>query len=60
MPKHLECVIPDCEFAVTAASEAEIMEQIAVHAAHTHGVTDIPPELAAQVKAAIEDRVDSE
>jgi predicted small metal-binding protein len=32
MAKHLECVIPDCGFAVTAASEAEILKQIAVHA----------------------------
>ena len=60
MPKHLECVIPDCGFAVTAASEAEIFKQITVHAADAHGVTDIPPELAAQVKAAIEDRADHE
>jgi predicted small metal-binding protein len=55
MPKHLECVVPDCEFAVTAASEAEILKQVAVHAAHAHGVTEIPAELAAQVKAAIRD-----
>lgn len=58
MPKHLECVIPGCGFAVTAASETEILKQVSVHAADAHGVTDIPPELAAQVKAAIEDRPD--
>ena len=55
MPKHLECVIPDCEFAVTAATEEEILKEVAVHAAHAHGVTEIPPQLAAQVKAAIKD-----
>jgi predicted small metal-binding protein len=58
MPKHLECVIPDCGFAVTAATENEIMKQIAVHAADAHGVTDIPAELVAQVKAAITDQAD--
>lgn len=56
MPKHLECVIPDCEFAVTAATEEEILKEVAVHAAHAHGVTEIPAELAAQVKAAIKDQ----
>jgi predicted small metal-binding protein len=56
MPKHLECVVPDCVFAVTAASEDEIMRQVAVHAAHAHGLTDVPAELAAQVKAAIKDQ----
>jgi predicted small metal-binding protein len=55
MPKHLECVIPDCEFAVTAATEEEILKQVAIHAAHAHGVTEIPAQLAAQVKAAIKD-----
>ena len=58
MPKHLECVIPDCNFAVTASTEIEIMKQIALHAAHAHGVTEIPAELAAQVKAAITDEAD--
>ena len=58
MPKHLECVIPDCNFAVTASTETEIMKQVALHAAHAHGVTEIPAELAAQVKAAITDAAD--
>ena len=58
MPKHLECVIPDCEFAVTAATEEEILKEVAVHAAHAHGVTEIPAELATQVKAAIKDQTD--
>ncbi len=60
MAKHLECVIPDCEFAVTAATEEEILKQVAVHAADAHGVTEIPAQLAAQVKAAIKERIDGE
>jgi predicted small metal-binding protein len=58
MPKHLECIIPECEFAVTAATEEEILKQVVVHAAHAHGVTEIPDGLAAQVKAAIKDQPD--
>jgi len=58
MPKHLECVIPDCDFAVTAATEEEILRQVVVHAEDAHGVTAIPAELAAQVKAAIKDQPD--
>jgi predicted small metal-binding protein len=56
MPKHLECIIPDCDFAVTSATEEEILRQVALHAEHAHGVTRIPAELEAQVKAAIEDQ----
>ena len=58
MAKHLECVIPACEFEVTAATEEEILKQVAVHAAHAHGVTQIPAELASQVKAAIKDQAE--
>ena len=56
MPKHLECVVPECEFAVTAATEEEILKQVTVHASHAHGLTEIPPQLAARVKAAITDK----
>jgi predicted small metal-binding protein len=58
MPKHLECVLPGCHFAVAAETEAEIMKQITVHAAVAHGVAEIPPDVAAKVKAAIEDRTE--
>jgi predicted small metal-binding protein len=56
MPKHLECVVPNCEFAVTAATEREILEVVKLHASHTHSLSTIPPELSEQVKAAITDR----
>jgi len=29
---------------------------VAAHAAHTHGITEVTPELAAKVKAAIQER----
>jgi len=58
MPKHLECVIPDCGFTMTAATEQEIMKQVEAHAVDAHGVTEIPPALVAQVKAAIRDEAE--
>ena len=53
--KHIACgdVVPGCAFTATAATEEELIAQVAAHAAHDHGVTDITPELATQVKAAI-------
>ena len=53
--KNIACgdVVPGCAFTATAATEEELVAQVAAHAAHAHGVTEITPELAAQVKAAI-------
>jgi predicted small metal-binding protein len=53
--KNIACgdVVPGCTFTATAATEEELLAQVAAHAAHDHGVTEITPELAAQVKAAI-------
>jgi predicted small metal-binding protein len=52
---HFACaeIVPDCSFTATAATEEEVLKQVAAHAAHDHGITDITPELAAKVKAAI-------
>ena len=56
--KYIACasVVPDCPFEATAATEEELIKMVAVHAAHAHGVTEVTPELAAQVKAAIQNR----
>lgn len=56
--KNIACgdIVPGCTFTATAATEEELIAQVAAHAAHDHGVTDITPELAAQVKAAIRTR----
>jgi predicted small metal-binding protein len=53
--KNIACgdVVPGCAFTATAATEEELIAQVAKHAAHDHGVTEITPELAAQVRAAI-------
>lgn len=56
--KYIACasVVPDCPFEATAATEEELMKMVAAHAAHAHGVTEVTPELAQQVKAAIQNR----
>ncbi len=55
MTKQFGCgeVVPGCKFTVTAENEAEVMAQVAAHAAAVHGLKEVPPELAAKVKAAI-------
>jgi predicted small metal-binding protein len=62
MAKHIECrqVVPDCTFTAAAASEDELVQKVVAHAAHDHGITDITPELAAKVKAAITDRPEAD
>ena len=46
-------IVQDCPFTATAATEEELLQKVAEHAAHAHGVTEVTPELAARVKAAI-------
>ena len=56
--KHIACGagVPGCSFTASAATEDELMQKVAEHAAAAHGVTEVSPELAAQVRAAIESR----
>jgi predicted small metal-binding protein len=56
--KYIACaaIVPDCPFEATAPTEEELMKMVAAHAAHTHGIREVSPELAAKVKAAIEER----
>jgi predicted small metal-binding protein len=56
--KYIACaeIVPDCTFEASAATEDELVKKVAAHAAHAHGVTEITPELAAKVKAAIKER----
>jgi predicted small metal-binding protein len=55
---HIACasIVPDCPFTADAATEEELMKKVAAHAAHDHGIHQVTPELAAQVKAAITTR----
>ena len=56
--KHIACgaVVPGCSFTASAATEEELLQKVAKHAAEAHGVAEVTPELVAQVRAAIETR----
>jgi predicted small metal-binding protein len=56
--KHIACgdVVAGCQFTASAATDEDLIKQVVAHAAHDHGVTDVTPELAAKVKAAIRTR----
>jgi predicted small metal-binding protein len=56
--KYIACaaVVPDCPFEATAQTEEELLQMVIAHAEHTHGITEVTPELAAKVKAAIQNR----
>lgn len=56
--KYIACaaIVPECPFEATAPTEEELLKMVAAHAAHTHGITEVTPELVEKVKAAIQDR----
>jgi predicted small metal-binding protein len=56
--KRFACaaIVPDCPFITSAETGGELLRIVAAHAARDHGITEITPELGAQVKAAIESR----
>lgn len=55
MAKRLHCkdVGFECGFVAEAETENELLEQVAAHAQHEHGISEITPELVNQVKAQI-------
>ncbi len=55
MSYSLACgdVVEGCATSLEAGSEEELMARVADHARDEHGVTEVSPELAAQVKGAI-------
>jgi len=57
MAKMLRCrdVGLDCDGVIRAETEEELMGKVAEHAKTAHGITEISPELAAKVKAAIKE-----
>ena len=58
MAKQIACgeVVPGCSFTASASTEEELVKQVTAHAAESHGVRELTPELAAKVKAAIQSR----
>jgi predicted small metal-binding protein len=57
MAKVIRCreVGVDCDFEARAESTEELMQMAAEHARNDHGMSEIPPELAAKVQSAIKD-----
>ena len=57
MAKVVNCrdVGVDCDFVARGQTEQEVLRNAAEHARTAHGIEQIPPELAAKVKAAIRD-----
>ncbi len=55
MTYNLACgdVVTGCAAKFEAGSEDELMTKVAEHASAEHGVTEITPELAEQVKGAV-------
>ena len=55
--KRIKCgaIVPGCTWTASAETEEALVQQVVAHAANTHGIREVTPELAAQVKAAIED-----
>jgi len=53
--KRIACaeIVPDCPFTASADTEEELLQKVVAHAAHDHGITEVTPELAEKVKAAI-------
>lgn len=56
--KHIACadIVPGCSFTAEAATEEELVQKVVAHAADGHGITEVTPELASKVKAAIKNR----
>ena len=57
MTKSFKCadVGKDCGWSTQAATESELMQQIAEHANHEHNIQEIPEDLKAKVLASIKD-----
>lgn len=58
MAKILRCgdLMAGCNAVVEGKDVAEVMAKAAEHAEKAHGMTSIPPDVAAKVKAAIKDK----
>jgi predicted small metal-binding protein len=57
MSKRIQCgaIVPGCTWTASAPTEEALLQKVAEHAADAHGIKDVTPDLAAQVKAAITD-----
>ena len=55
MAKELRCrdVGMNCDFEARGNTEEEVLQQASAHARSAHEIKEMPPELAAKVRAAI-------
>ena len=55
MAKQLRCrdVGMNCDFEARGNTEEEVLQQASAHARTAHQITEMPPELADKVRAAI-------
>jgi predicted small metal-binding protein len=58
MAKVLRCgdLMAGCQAVLEGKDEAEVMAKGAEHAKQAHGLSAIPPEMVAKVKAAIKEK----
>ena len=58
MSKELHCgdLMAGCDFVAKGKDEAEVMTRTAEHARKVHGLTEITPDLAGKVQAAIREK----
>lgn len=58
MAKVLKCgdLMAGCKTVLEGKDESEVMAKGAEHAKQAHGLSSIPPEMVAKVKAAIKDK----
>jgi predicted small metal-binding protein len=58
MPKQLSCgdLMPGRKAVIEGKDENQVMARAAEHAKKDHRVENIPPELAAEVRAAIKEK----
>ena len=56
--KELRCsdLYPECDVRLEGQNEAEVMAKAAEHARRSHGMTQIPPDVAQKAQAAIRDK----
>lgn len=55
MTKALHCRDAgfDCDFVARTDDEDELMRQVALHAKSSHGIDEVAPEMASQIKSLV-------
>jgi len=49
-------VVPGCWATFEGESDEEILKQVAVHAREVHGMDEVPPDVADEIRAEISER----